>query len=94
VLLKAIADREVAELGRVHVPGNGVAARPVTGRAGADVERHADPVAQVEPGSPHLGEVPAWAEVSGAPLPVGLKPPDASTTASAGTSKPPRGTSP
>ena len=68
VLLEGVADRKVAELGGVVVPADGVAAGPVAGRRGADVERHADAVAGVEAGAAHLRELPARAEVAGAPL--------------------------
>src|SRR6266849_2904109 len=37
VLLELVADREIAELGRVALPGDRVAARPVAGGRGADV---------------------------------------------------------
>src|SRR5262249_10569620 len=73
VLLELVADREVAELGRVHLPPNRVAARPVAARARADLKRHADSVAGVEAGAAHLGEVPAGAEIAGAPFRVGLE---------------------
>ncbi len=73
VLLELVADREVAELGRVHLPLHRVAARPVAARAGADVHGHADAVAVVEAGAAHLGEVPAGSEIAGAPLGVGFE---------------------
>src|SRR5262249_55575451 len=73
VLLELVADREVAELGRVALPLDRVAARPVAGRRGAVVERHADAVAGVAPGAAHLGELPALAEIAGAPFGVGFK---------------------
>src|SRR5262249_54077950 len=59
--------------GRVAVPADGVAARPVAGRHGADVERHADAVARVEARAAHLGELPAGPQVARAHLGVGLE---------------------
>ncbi len=73
VLLELVADREVAELRRVHLPLHGVAARPVAARARADLQRHADAVAGVEAGAAHLGEVPAGAEIARAPFRIGLE---------------------
>ena len=73
MLLEVVADLEVAELGRVAVPADRVRARPVAGRLGADVERHADAVAGVEAGAAHLGELPAGAQVARAHLGVGLE---------------------
>src|SRR5262245_6486441 len=73
MLLKLVADREVAELGRVHLPLHRVAPRPVAARARADVERHTDAVAGVEAGAAHLGEIPAGAEIAGAPFRIGLE---------------------
>src|SRR3954451_23556185 len=40
VLLKPVADIEIADRRRVEVPGAGMRARPVPGRRRADVERH------------------------------------------------------
>src|SRR5262249_7477129 len=73
VLLKLVADREVAELGGIHLPLHGVAAGPVAAGAGADIHRHADAVTGVEARAAHLGEVPARSEIARAPLGVGLK---------------------
>src|SRR5262249_37395726 len=73
VLLELVADREVAELRRVHLPLHGVAARPVAARRGADVGRHADAFAGVEAGAAHLGEIPARPEIARAPLGIGLE---------------------
>src|SRR5262249_10828353 len=73
VLLELVADREVAKLGGIHLPADRVTARPVAARTCADLERHADAVAGVEAGAPHLGEVPAGSEIAGAPLGVGLE---------------------
>ena len=74
MLLEIVADRQVAELRRVAVPADRVAARPVAGRHGADVQRHLDAVAGVEAGAAHLGEVPARAEIARAHLGIGLEP--------------------
>ena len=73
MLLELVADREVAELGRVHLPLHRVAAGPVAAWAGADIQRHADAVAGVEAGAAHLGEVPAGAEIARAPFGIGLE---------------------
>jgi hypothetical protein len=73
VLLELVADREIAELGRIHLPLHGVAARPVAPRRSADLGRHADAVAGVEARAAHLGEVPARPEVAGAPFRVSLE---------------------
>ena len=73
VFLELVADREVAELGRVHVPLHGMAARPIAARRGADLERHADAVAGVEARAAHLGEVPAGAEIARAPFRIGFE---------------------
>ena len=74
VLLEAVPDREVAELGGVAVPAHGVAAGPVAGRRGSHLERHTVPFAGVEPRAPHPGQVPAGPEVARAPLDVRLEP--------------------
>ena len=47
VLLEAVADVEVSELGRVALPADRMTSRPVAARSGADVERHAQAVALV-----------------------------------------------
>ena len=73
MLLEIVADGEVAEFGRVAVPGHGMAARPIAARHGADLERHADAVAGVEARAAHLGEVPAGAEIARAPFGIGLE---------------------
>ena len=73
MLLEAVPDREVAEFGGVAVPAHGVAAGPVAGRRRPGLEGHAVPVAGVEPGAPHLGQVPVGPEVPRAPLGVGLE---------------------
>src|SRR5258708_25721456 len=73
MLLELVADREVAELGRVALPGDCVAARPVAGGGGADVERHADRVAGVEARAAHLGELPSRPQIARALFGIGLK---------------------
>ena len=73
VLLELIADREVAELWRVPFPAHRVAARPVAIGHRADIERHADPVAGIEPCPAHLGELPAGAEIARAPFVITLE---------------------
>src|SRR5262249_50217212 len=73
VLLKLIADGEVTELGRVHLPLHGVATGPVPAGARADIHRHADAVARVEARAAHLGEVPAGPEIARAPLGIGFE---------------------
>ena len=73
VLLELIADREIAEFGRIHLPLHGMAARPVAAGARADLQRHADAVAGVEAGAAHLGEIPARAEIARAPFRIGFE---------------------
>ena len=73
MLLELIAHREVAELGRVALPADGVAARPVAVGHRADVQRHADAVAGVEARAAHLGELPSGAEIARAPFVVALE---------------------
>ena len=73
VLLELVADGELAELGRVPVPAAGVAARPVTEGAGADLEGHAEAIAGVEARAAHLGQLPARTKVARPPLGVGLE---------------------
>ena len=73
VLLEAVAHREVPELRGVPIPPHGVASRPVPVGHRTGFERHADPVAGVEPRPPHPREIPARAEVAGAPLGVRLE---------------------
>src|SRR5262249_38857090 len=73
VFLKLVADREVAELGRVHLPLHGVAAGPVAARTRAAIHRHADAVAGVEARAEHLAEVPAGPEITRAPLGIGFE---------------------
>ena len=73
VLLEVVADREVAELRRVAIPGHRVAARPVAGRHGVGIERHLDAVARVEARAAHLGQLPAGAHVARAPFGIGLE---------------------
>src|SRR5262245_14432893 len=73
MFLKLVADREIAKLGRVHLPLHGVTAGPVAAGARADIHRHADAVAGVEARAAHLGEVPAGPEVTRAPLGIGFE---------------------
>ena len=73
VLLEVVADRQIAERGCVPVPPHGVASRPVPVRHRAGFERHPDSVARVEPRAPDPCEIPAGAEVAGAPLGVRLE---------------------
>ena len=64
MLLKVVTDRKIAELRCVAVPAYGMAARPVAGRHGADVERHADGVTGIEPCASDLGELPCWPQIA------------------------------
>ena len=73
VLLELVSDPEIAEFGRVPFPADRVAARPVAGRRGAHVERHADHVSGVEARAAHLGKLPIGSEITGAPLRVRLE---------------------
>ena len=73
VLLEVVADVEVAEIGRVHVPGDSVAAGPVAAAGGPGVQRHADAVAGVEAGTADLRDFPAGPEVLGAPGGIGFE---------------------
>ena len=73
VLLEIVADGQVAELRRVEVPADGVAARPVAAGAGAGIDGHADAVAGVESGAAYLGKIPARPEIARAPFRVGLE---------------------
>src|SRR6185503_19753794 len=73
MLLKPVADREIAELGCVAVPRDRVAPGPVAGRRGADVERHMDHVAGIEARAADLRELPPRSQVARAPLWIGLE---------------------
>src|SRR3974377_2464769 len=73
MLLELIADREIAELGSVHLPLDRMASRPVAARACADLHRHSNTVAIVETGAAHLGQVPAGSEITRAPFPIGFE---------------------
>ena len=55
MLLEAVADGQIAELGSVALPADRVAARPVAVGAGADVQRHFDACAGIEAGAADLG---------------------------------------
>ena len=59
VFLKLVADREVTELRRVHLPLHRVAAGPVAAGTRADVESHADAVTGIEARAAHLRQIPA-----------------------------------
>src|SRR5581483_228234 len=74
VLLKAVADCEVAEFGRIAVPSDGMASGPVAVRHRAGLERHPDSIAGVEAGATDLGEVPVGAEIARTPFGIGLEP--------------------
>src|SRR6202035_2908715 len=54
-------------------PLHRVAAGPVAGRARADLQRHANPVAGIPAAAAHLGEVPGGAEVKRAHFRIGLE---------------------
>ena len=73
MLLEIVADIEVSEFRRVHVPADGMAARPVAVRLGADLQRHVDAGAGVEAGAAHLGEIPGRSEIARAHLSVALE---------------------
>ncbi len=73
VLLELIADRHVAELGRIAIPAGGMTARPVAVGCCADVERHVESVALVEARAAHFAEFPARAEVARAHFGVRLE---------------------
>src|SRR5262249_22247100 len=69
-----VADPAIAERRRARVPRHRVTARPVAVGLGAGLQRHADPVAGVVARTAYVGELPARAEVPGAPLGIGLEP--------------------
>ena len=73
MLLEVVANGQVAELRRVHVPGHRVAAGPVAAGGRAEGHGHADAVAGVEARAANLRQVPARAQVAGAPSRVGLE---------------------
>ena len=73
MLLVAVANLQVADLGRVQIPGHGVAAGPLPGPSGARFEGHADAIARVEAAAPNLGLLPAFAEVAAPPVTVRLE---------------------
>ena len=74
VLLKAVADIEVAKGRRVQIPGDRVRPRPVAGDRGAEIERHLQPLPGVEARAAHLGEVPARPQIARPHLGIGLEP--------------------
>ena len=55
VLLEAVADIEIAKGRGVQVPGDGMRPRPVPGNGRAEIERHLQPLARIEPRAAHLG---------------------------------------
>src|ERR1700677_4219286 len=73
MLLKTIADREIAELRRVAIPSDGMASRPVTVRHRADLECHPNPITSVETRAAHFRQIPSGTQVTGAPFDVGLE---------------------
>src|SRR5262249_21625175 len=72
-VLKLVADRAVAKLGRVPLRLHGVGAGTVAAAAGAGIHRHAEAVAGVEARAAPLGEVPAGPEITRAPLGIGFE---------------------
>src|SRR6185295_3963638 len=73
VLLEPVADGEIAELGGVAVPADGMTARPVSARRRAGLESHTDAVAGVEARAAHFREVPARAQIARAPFGISLE---------------------
>ena len=73
VLLETVADIEVAKGRGVHIPGDGMRARPVPGDCGAEVERHLQALPGVEARAAHLGEVPVRPEIACPHLGIGLE---------------------
>ena len=73
MLLEAVADGEVTEVGRVAVPADRVASGPVAVCHCSDVQGHRDAVTGVEARAAHLREIPSGAEVAGTPLRVRLE---------------------
>src|SRR4029077_19514717 len=63
VLLKAVADIEIADRRRVEVPGAGMRARPMPGRRRPEIERHLETLPGVVARAAHLREVPAGAQI-------------------------------
>src|SRR5262249_13974465 len=74
VLLELVPDREIAELRRIAIPADRVAARPIAGGLRADLERHADAVDGVEPRSAPLCGIAVGPERARAPFRIGLEP--------------------
>ena len=75
VLLEVVADRKVAEFGRIAVPADGMASGPVSRRHRADFQRHADAVSGVETRAADLRQFPAGAKVARAHLAIRLETP-------------------
>src|SRR5690606_14963668 len=73
MLLKLVADLQIAEFRGVTIPSDGVTPGPVAVRRGTDIERHANTVPGVEARTSYLRGIPAGSQVAGAPLRVGLE---------------------
>src|SRR6185503_11078618 len=73
MLLELVANREVAELRGVAVPGDRMAPRPVPRRRSADIERHPNHVAGVETRAAHLRKFPTRPEITRAPFRIRLE---------------------
>src|SRR5208282_3063557 len=73
MLLEAVADREIAELGCVAIPSHRMASRPVPVRHRANVERHANSIAGVEARAAHLREIPIRPEITRTPFRIRLE---------------------
>ena len=74
MLLEVVTDGKITELRRVAVPSDRMAAGPIAGRHGADVERHANAVAGVESGAANLGKLPGGPQITRPHFGIGLKP--------------------
>src|SRR5271170_4311382 len=74
MLLKPVADIEVAERRRVQIPGDRMRARPVPGDRRTEIDRHLQPLAGIEARAAHLGEVPVRPEIARPHLGIGLEP--------------------
>jgi len=74
VLLKAVADIEIAKGRRVQVPRDCVRARPMPGDGGAEIECHLETLARIEPRAAHLGQVPVGPQIARPHLGIGLEP--------------------
>src|SRR3546814_1950917 len=74
VLLELVADTPVADVGGVPAPAGRMAAGPIAVRRGADIQRHPQPVADIETRAAHLGQFPTSSEIAGPPFWVRLEP--------------------